>query len=119
MVDGEGYLTIVDRRKDMIITGGEKVYSTEVELVLYRHAAVLEAAVYGSADPVWGEAVVAAVVLRPGASASGEELLAFCRNHLAGFKLPKRIEFRTELPKTASGKIMKRALNAPASPRSV
>ncbi|MGH7703294.1 MAG: AMP-binding protein, partial [Gemmatimonadales bacterium] len=73
VIDGEGYLTIVDRRKDMIITGGEKVYSTEVEHVLYRHAAVLEAAVYGAADPVWGEAVVAAVVLRPGASATGEE----------------------------------------------
>lgn len=110
VIDQEGYLTIVDRRKDMIITGGEKVYSTEVEHLLYRHAAVLEAAVYGAADPIWGEAVVAAVVLRPGASATGEELLAFCRDHLTAFKCPKRIEFRTELPKTGSGKIMKRAL---------
>lgn len=110
VVDGEGYLTIVDRRKDMIITGGEKVYSTEVEHVLYRHSAVLEAAVYGAPDPIWGEAVVAAVVLRPETSATAEELLAFCRDQLTAFKCPKRIEFRTELPKTGSGKIMKRAL---------
>jgi acyl-CoA synthetase (AMP-forming)/AMP-acid ligase II len=110
VMDAEGYLTIVDRKKDMIITGGEKVYSTEVEHVLYQHPAVLEAAVFGTSDPTWGELVNAAVVLRPGSTASADELDAFCRERLAGFKWPRRITFLAELPKTGSGKIMKRAL---------
>jgi len=110
VVDGEGYLNIVDRRKDMIITGGEKVYSTEVEQVLYQHPAVLEAAAFGTPDPMWGEVVSAAVVLRPGVTASREDILAWCREHLAGFKQPRRIELLAELPRTGSGKIMKRAL---------
>jgi acyl-CoA synthetase (AMP-forming)/AMP-acid ligase II len=94
----------------MIITGGEKVYSTEVEHVLYQHPGVLEAAVYGSPDPVWGEVVSAAVVVRPGQRLEASELVAFCRERLAGFKLPRRISFLPELPKTGSGKILKRAL---------
>jgi acyl-CoA synthetase (AMP-forming)/AMP-acid ligase II len=110
VLDREGYLTIVDRKKDMIITGGEKVYSTEVEHVLYQHPAVLEAAVFGVADPVWGEVVAAAVVRKPDARVSETELTAFCREHLAGFKLPRQIRFLTELPRTGSGKILKRAL---------
>ncbi len=110
VVDPEGYLTIVDRKKDMIITGGEKVYSIEVEYVLYQHPAVLEAAVFGSPDPVWGEAVTAAVVTRPGMTLSVEELVTFCRARLAAFKLPRHIRFLAELPKTGSGKILKRAL---------
>jgi fatty-acyl-CoA synthase len=110
VVDGEGYLTIVDRRKDMIITGGEKVYSTEVEFVLYQHPAVLEAAVYGSPDPVWGEAVTAAVVARPGMALTEEELVGFCRPRLAAFKVPRRVRILGELPKSGSGKILKRAL---------
>lgn len=110
VVDPEGYLTIVDRKKDMIISGGEKVYSTEVEHVLYQHDAVLEAAVYGSPDPVWGEVVSAAVVVRPGMTLSEEELVTFCRPRLAAFKLPRRLRFLAELPRTGSGKILKREL---------
>ncbi len=110
VVDREGYLTIVDRKKDMIITGGEKVYSTEVEAVLYHHPAVLEAAVYGTADPTWGEVVTAAIVVRPGHQLDESELLDFCRGRLAGFKLPRRIRQLAELPRTGSGKILKRAL---------
>ena len=79
VVDQEGYLTIVDRRKDVILTGGETVYSTEVEHVLYRHPAVLEAAAYGAPDPIWGEIVAAAVVLKPGAVSSPDELAGFLR----------------------------------------
>ena len=94
----------------MIITGGEKVYSTEIEAVLYQHPAILEAAVYGSPDMIWGEVVNAAVVLRDGARLSADEVVDFCRLTLAGFKLPRRVHFLTELPKTGSGKILKRAL---------
>jgi fatty-acyl-CoA synthase len=110
VIDRAGFVTIVDRKKDMIISGGEKVYSTEVEHVLYQHTAVLEAAVYGTPDPVWGEVVSAAVVVRPGMSLSEEDLVAFCRPRLAAFKLPRRIGFLAELPKTGSGKILKRQL---------
>ncbi len=110
VVDNEGYVTIVDRRKDMIITGGEKVYSTEVEHVLYQHPGVLEAAVFGMPDPVWGEVVMAAVVRQPASAATEAELLEFCRGHLAGFKLPRAVRFLADLPKTGSGKIMKREL---------
>ncbi len=114
VVDGEGYVTIVDRKKDMIITGGEKVYSTEVEHALYAHPAVLEAAVYGVPDPVWGECVRAAVVLRPAATATAEELIAFCRARLAAYKAPRGVDFLSELPRTGSGKIAKRVLRAPS-----
>ncbi len=110
MVDAEGYVTIVDRKKDMIITGGEKVYCTEVEHVLYQHPGVLEAAVFGRPDPVWGEVVSAAVVARPGVTLSEEELVLFCRPRLAAFKLPRHIRLLAELPKTGSGKILKRLL---------
>ena len=109
-IDSEGYLQIVDRKKDMIISGGEKVYSTEVEHVLYAHPAVLECAVFGVADATWGECVEAAVVLRPGARASSAELQAYARQQLAGFKVPRRIRFLDELPKTGTGKIAKRWL---------
>jgi acyl-CoA synthetase (AMP-forming)/AMP-acid ligase II len=94
----------------MIITGGENVYSIEVEHVLARHEAVLEAAVIGVPDDKWGEAVLAAVVLRPGRESSPEALTAFCRAHLAGFKTPKRVEVLDALPRTGSGKIRKQAL---------
>jgi fatty-acyl-CoA synthase len=113
VLDAEGYVTIVDRRKDIIITGGEKVYSTEVETVLYGHPAVLEAAAYGAPDPVWGEVVAAAVVLRPGTRASAEELMAYCRERLGGFKQVRRIRLMSELPRTGSGKILKRGLREP------
>ncbi|HEU4699226.1 MAG TPA: AMP-binding protein [Gemmatimonadales bacterium] len=114
VLDAEGYVTIVDRRKDTIITGGENVYSTEVEHALYRHPAVLEAAAYGVPDAIWGEVVAAAVVPRPGVACTVEELAAFCAAELAGFKRPRRIDLVAELPKTGSGKILKRALREAA-----
>ncbi len=96
----------------MIVTGGENVYSTEVEEVLYRHPAVLEAAVFGVPDRRWGEAVRAVVVLRNPASA--DELVAHCRAAIAGYKVPKVIEIRSEpLPKSGAGKVLKRELRAP------
>ena len=109
--DAEGYLYILDRLKDMIVTGGENVYSGEVEAVLYAHPAIQEAAVFGIPDPKWGELVMACVVLKPGAALSADELIAHCRRSLASYKTPRRIEFSdVELPKTGSGKILKRAL---------
>jgi acyl-CoA synthetase (AMP-forming)/AMP-acid ligase II len=109
-VDEEGYITIVDRKKDMIITGGENVYSTEVEDALYRHPAVLEAAVIGVPDERWGERVHAVVVLRDGRTVAPADLTEFCRAHIAGYKLPRSVEFVEALPKTGSGKIQKSIL---------
>jgi acyl-CoA synthetase (AMP-forming)/AMP-acid ligase II/2-polyprenyl-6-methoxyphenol hydroxylase-like FAD-dependent oxidoreductase len=108
--DDDGYLTVVDRKKDMIKSGGENVASREVEEVLYAHPAVAEAAVFGLPHPQWIEAVTAAVVLRDGATASAADLIAHCRSRLAGFKVPKHIVFSEELPKNASGKLLKREL---------
>jgi fatty-acyl-CoA synthase len=108
--DEHGLLHVVDRKKDMIKTGGENVASREVEEVLYQHNGVQEAAVFGVAHPVWVEAVVAAVVRRSGSLATEEELVAHCRTHLAGFKTPKQIFFVEELPKNPSGKLLKREL---------
>jgi fatty-acyl-CoA synthase len=116
VVHPDGYLQIVDRKKDIIITGGENVSSVEVEGVLYQHPAVLEAAVVGAPDPKWGEVPKAHVVLRSGAQATEEELIAFCRERLAHFKAPKAVEFVPELPKTATGKIQKFLLRSPARP---
>jgi len=110
VIDDEGYIDIVDRKKDMIITGGENVYSIEVENVLYAHPAVLEAAVIGVPDPKWGEAVKAIVVLKSDQTVSEEEMIRFCKDHLAGYKAPKSVDFIDELPKTGSGKIFKKGL---------
>ena len=109
-LDSEGYLDIVDRKKDMIITGGEKVFSTEVEHVLYSHPAVLEAAVFGLPDPTWGESVTAAIVLRTNASATPHDLITFCRSKLTHYKCPRTIHFLPDLPKTGTAKIQKRTL---------
>jgi long-chain acyl-CoA synthetase len=112
--DADGFVYILDRLKDMIVTGGENVYSGEVEAVLYQHPAVLEAAVFGIPDPQWGEIVMAYVVLKPGTTVGADELIAHCRRFLAGYKIPRRIEFSVdELPKSGSGKILKRALREP------
>jgi acyl-CoA synthetase (AMP-forming)/AMP-acid ligase II len=108
--DGEGFLAIVDRKKDVIATGGEKVYSIEVESALAAHPSVLEVAVYGVPDETWGELVEAAVVLRAGRAASADELVAHCRAHLSHYKAPRRVLVLDELPKTGSGKIAKREL---------
>jgi long-chain acyl-CoA synthetase len=109
--DDENHLYIVDRKKDMIITGGENVYSVEVESAISTHPAVFEVAVIGVPDERWGEAVKGIVVLRPNALATEEELITHCRDKIAGYKIPKSIEFSIEaLPKTGPGKIAKRQL---------
>lgn len=110
IVDQEGYVNIVDRKKDVIITGGENVYSIEVENILYSHPAVLEAVVVGLPDPKWGESVKAVIVLKPGCIACEEEIIQHCRANIAGFKTPKSIDFFTELPRTGSGKIHKKKI---------
>jgi long-chain acyl-CoA synthetase len=109
-----GYVFLVDRAKDMLVSGGENVYSTEVEDVLYRHPAVLEAAVFGVPDEQWGEAVHAVVVLRPEYDVDALALIAFCQQSIAAYKVPKRIDFQNEpLPKSGPGKILKRELRRP------
>ena len=109
-IDDEGYVTIVDRKKDMISASGLKVLPSEVEKVLVRHEAVQEAVVAGVPDPYRGETVKAYLVLKPGRTASPEQIIAFCRLHLAGFKVPTQVEFRAELPKTMIGKVLRRVL---------
>ena len=112
-VDDESYLMISDRKKDVIISGGENVSSIEVEDVLFQHPAVAEVAVIGVPDEKWGELVTALVVVAPGTSVTADELIAFCRERLAGFKCPKRIELRDELARTATGKLQKFKLREP------
>lgn len=107
VVNPDGYVTIVDRMDDLIITGGENVYSIEVEDVLYSHPKVLEAAVIGLPHPVWGEMVTAVVVPKKGRELTEEELIEFCKNNLASFKAPKKVFFTEELPKTGSAKVYK------------
>jgi fatty-acyl-CoA synthase len=113
--DADGYLYIVDRFKDMIVSGGENIASSEVERVLYEHDSVLEAAVVGRPDDRWGEVPVAFVVLRPGATATPDELAEHCSAQLARFKIPKAITFLYELPRNPSGKVLKRELRVEAS----
>ncbi|MGW4407743.1 acyl-CoA synthetase [Nonomuraea sp. NPDC004702] len=110
VMDADGYLSVVDRKKDMIKSGGENVASREVEEVIYQHPAVAEAAVFGVPDERWIEAVTAAVVLREGAALTAAELNAFLRERLASFKTPKNVVFVDALPKNASGKVLKREL---------
>jgi len=113
-IDEDGYIYLVDRKKDMIISGGENVYSTEVENVIYQHPATHEAAVIGAPDEKWGEAVKAIVTLKEGASLTESELIEFCASKLADYKVPKSIEIRDgELPKSATGKILKKELREP------
>ena len=106
-MDADGFVYLVDRKKDMILSGGENVYSREVEEALMEHGAVTDAAVIGIADDKWGEAVKAIVVLKSGASATAAELIAHCRTLIAGYKCPKSIDFVDELPRLPSGKISK------------
>ena len=110
-VDEDGYIYIVDRKKDMIITGGENVFSTEVENALYTHPAVLEAAVIGVPDATWGEAIKAIVVLKPAMTAAEPELIEHCRARMTHFKAPRSVDFYDgALPKSGSNKILKREL---------
>jgi len=110
LMDEKGYLYILDREKDMIISGGENIYSREIEEVIIRHPAVLEVAVIGVPDEMWGEAVKAIVVLKKGGKATEEEIIHFCKGHLASYKKPKSVEFREEIPKSNYGKVLKREL---------
>lgn len=103
----DGYIELRDRKKDIIISGGENISTIEVERALYQHPAVLECAVIGIPDEKWGEVPKAFVVLKPGMQATPEELIAFCRERLAHFKCPKRVELVDSLPKTSTGKIQK------------
>jgi long-chain acyl-CoA synthetase len=111
--DADGYLFLVDRLKDMIISGGENVYSVEVEAVLAEHPAVAEAAVYGVPHARWGEAVHATVAVTDAAT-TAEDLIAHCRGRIAGFKVPRAIDLTTEpLPKSGAGKLLKNRLREP------
>jgi long-chain acyl-CoA synthetase len=113
-LDEEGFLFLVDRSKDMIVTGGENVYSAEVEDALYRHPAVVEAAVIAIPHERWGEAVHAVVSVASGATVSADELMGHCSALIASYKVPKSVELRTDpLPRTAVGKILKRDLREP------
>jgi long-chain acyl-CoA synthetase len=109
--DADGYIYILDRLKDMTVTGGENVYSGEVEAVMYTHPAIREATVFGIPDPNWGELVMACVVLQREATLSEDDLIAYCRKSFATYRIPRRVEFLDdELPKSWSGKILKRVL---------
>jgi long-chain acyl-CoA synthetase len=109
-VDEDNYIFLVDRKKDMIISGGENIYSTEVENAIYTHPAVFEAAVIGVPDEKWGEAVKGIVALKPGADATAAEIIRHCRGQIADYKVPKSIDFISELPKSGAGKVLKRNL---------
>jgi long-chain acyl-CoA synthetase len=109
-VDADGYYTIVDRKKDMINAGGFKVWPREVEEVLYAHPAVRDAAVVAMPDPYAGERPLAVIALKEGHSATAEDLIAYCQSRLASFKAPARVEFRADLPKLPTGKVLRRAL---------
>ena len=113
-IDEDGFLYVADRVKDMIVSGGENVYSIEVERVLFTHPAVREAAVIGIPSERWGESVHAVVVLKDGASATADELIAYCRTKIGGYKCPRSVEFRDEpLPVTPVGKVRKNVLRDP------
>ncbi|HKY03268.1 MAG TPA: long-chain-fatty-acid--CoA ligase [Blastocatellia bacterium] len=109
-LDREGYIEVVDRKKDLIISGGENISSIEVEGLLYKHPSVLEAAIVAAPDQRWGEVPYAVVVLKPGSAATESELIEFCRERLAHYKCPKRVQFIDVLPRTATGKVQKRLL---------
>jgi acyl-CoA synthetase (AMP-forming)/AMP-acid ligase II len=112
-VDADGFYYLVDRKFDMIISGGENIYPAEIENILYKHPKILETAVIGVPDPDYGEAVKAVLVLREGKTATEEEIILYCREHLAGYKIPRSVDFLDELPKTDTGKILKKILKAP------
>jgi acyl-CoA synthetase (AMP-forming)/AMP-acid ligase II len=112
-LDEAGYIFLTDRIKDMIVSGGENIYPIEVENVLAAHPDVADVGVIGVPSDKWGETVKAIVVLKPGAETSADDLIAYCRERLAGFKCPTSIDFLPELPRTPSGKILKRELREP------
>lgn len=109
-MDEEGFIYVVDRKKDMLISGGENIYPAEVEAVLLSHHSIMDCAVIGVPDQVWGESVKAIVVLKPGERLTEEDVIVHCGNLLASYKKPKKVEFMTELPRNASGKVLKQVL---------
>lgn len=111
-IGGEGFLYLTDRIRDMIVTGGENVYPAEVKAALREHAAVLDCAVFGLPHDKWGEGVTAAIELKPGQRVDADELIAFARGRIAAYKIPRRILFNMELPRTASGKVQRAKLSA-------
>jgi len=111
--DEEGYYYICDRKNDMIISGGMNIYPAEIEATLEQHPGIFDAAVFGIPSDAWGEQVHATVVLAPGASLTGADVIAYAHEHLAGYKCPRLVSFATELPRTGSGKLLKRKLRAP------
>jgi fatty-acyl-CoA synthase/long-chain acyl-CoA synthetase len=111
--DDEGYLYICDRKTDMIISGGMNIYPAEIEAALEAHPGIYDVAVFGIPSEQWGEIVHATVVQSPGSSLTGEEITVFAREHLAGYKVPRSVDFTDELPRTGSGKLLKRQLRAP------
>ncbi len=112
-MDDEGFIYIQDRIKDMIVSGGENVYPAEIESALFEHPAVADAAVIGVPSEQWGEAILAFLVLKPGESVTSDDLVEFCRSSLAGFKVPRQFEFIEEIPRNASGKVLKKDLREP------
>ena len=111
--DVGGYVTLVDRKKDVIISGGFNIYPAEVERELLSHPDVIEAAVIGVPDDDWGEAVKAVVELREGAKGDADALIALCKNRLGSLRAPKSVEFRDSLPRNATGKVLKREIRSP------
>ena len=111
-MDEDGYFFVVDRKKDMIITGGMNVYPRDVEEPLYQHPKVKEAVAVGLPDERWGEAVKVYIVLRDGETATEQEIIDYCHARMARYKVPKFVEFRTELPKSLVGKVLRRELLA-------
>ena len=112
-MDADGFIFVVDRYKDMIKSGGENVFSAEVENALGSHPAVATSAVIGVPSEAWGEAVHAVVVVEPGCTVTAEDLVAHCKQHIAGYKCPRSIEFRANLPLSGAGKVLKTALREP------
>ena len=112
-LDDEGFVYICDRKVDMIISGGANIYPAEIEEALHRHPAVADAAVFGVPNEEWGERVHAAIQLQAGASVTADDLVAFARQHLAGYKVPREVSFHAELPRGADGKLLKRLLREP------
>lgn len=112
-MDKDGYIYLVDRKSEMIISGGLNLYPNEVEQVLYKHPAVLEAAVFGVPDNDWGESVKAVIALKPGMMVTEQEIIDFCKSHLASYKKPKSVDFMTSLPKSPEGKVLRRTLREP------
>jgi acyl-CoA synthetase (AMP-forming)/AMP-acid ligase II len=112
-IDKDGYIYLVDRKSEMIISGGLNIYPNEVEQVLYQHPAILEAAVFGVPDRDWGESVKAVVALKSGRTATEQEIIDFSKNYLASYKKPKTVEFMASLPKSPEGKVLRRTLREP------